>query len=151
MLCIIIDTFIAGTETSSTVIKWFIVYMINHPEVQEKMQAEISKTVGNGRSPSLSDKSNLPYCEAVMYETLRLSNVGPLALPHLVTGDIEHNGYLIPNGCVLMPCLDSVSIDEETFPDCYSFKPDRFLNEDGKFNITNDNNILTFSLGKINM
>ena len=148
LLCIICDIFIAGTGTTATVIKWFILYMLNYPDIQYKMQAEIDRTVGNRRPPALTDKPNLPYCEAVMYETLRLSNIVPISLLHLVTGDITHNGYVIPNGCILLPCLDSNAFDEKAFTDSNSFKPDRFLEKDGQFSVTSSKNVLTVSIGK---
>ena len=148
MLCIIVDIFIGGIETSATVLKWFILYLMNHPVVQVKMQLEINKIVEDGRSITLSDKPNLPYCKAVMYETLQLTNLLPLSVPHVVSGDIENNGYVIPNGCLLIPSLDSAAFDDETFPDSNLFKPERFLDECGNFNVGNGKNLLTFSLGK---
>jgi cytochrome P450 family 2 subfamily K len=57
------------------------------------MWKEIDNVVGVGRLPSLSDRPNLPYCEAVIHESLRLGNIVPLSLPHLATGDVKCQGY----------------------------------------------------------
>jgi cytochrome P450 len=48
------------------------------PEVQKKAQAEIDAVVGNDRLPSFSDRSQLPYVEALAKEVLRWNVVAPL-------------------------------------------------------------------------
>jgi cytochrome P450 len=52
--------------------------MLQHPEVQERAQAEIDTVVGSDRLPNFDDRPNLPYVEAIWLETLRLYAVGPL-------------------------------------------------------------------------
>jgi cytochrome P450 len=59
------DLFAAGTETTATTIRWAIVYLLNNMDIQNKMRKEIDEVVGSGRHPTMSDKPNLPYCEAV--------------------------------------------------------------------------------------
>ena len=44
----IIDLFNAGTETTSTTLQWFFIYMMYNQEVQEKCRKEIQE-VGNNR------------------------------------------------------------------------------------------------------
>lgn len=140
------DLFGAGTETTTSAFRWAVVYLINNIDVQQKMRKEIDDVVGFGRFPSMSDKPNLPYCEAVVQETLRLGNVVPFSLPHHVSEDIDFNGYTIPKNAVLLPSLDSVVFDEHLFPDCCTFKPERFIDGNGKF--CGQEKILSFSLGR---
>ena len=119
---------------------------MHNVDIQSKMWKEIDNVVGVGRLPSLSDRPNLPYCEAVILESLRLGNIVPLSLPHLVTGDVKCQGYKIPKGSVIFPCLDSVVHDEKLFPNSHDFKPERFIDTDGK--LYNQDKVLTFSLGE---
>ena len=42
---IILDLFGAGTETTSTSLRWFILYMMHEPEIQEKCYQEIEKVI----------------------------------------------------------------------------------------------------------
>ena len=119
---------------------------MHNVDIQNKMWKEIDNVVGVERLPRLSDRPNLPYCEAVILESLRLGNIVPLSLPHLVTGDVKCQGYKIPKGSVIFPCLDSVVHDEKLFPNSHDFKPERFIDTDGK--LYNQDKVLTFSLGE---
>lgn len=120
---------------------------MNNMDIQRKMKKEIEDVVGDGRLPCLSDKPNLPYCEAVMHESLRLGNIVPFAIPHYVTNDIFHKGYKIPKNSVIIPSLDSVAYDEKLFPDSHVFNPERFLDANGK--VCGQDKVLTFSLGEL--
>ena len=52
--------------------------MLQHPEVQERAQAEIDAVVGTSRLPDFDDRPNLPYVEAILMELLRMYPVAPL-------------------------------------------------------------------------
>ena len=46
-LAMVIDNmFLAGTETSSTTLKWIVLYLCLHEEIQEKCREEIVKVLG---------------------------------------------------------------------------------------------------------
>jgi len=50
------DLFLAGGETTSTVMNWIILYLTLYPEVQVKARKEILRTSENGmREIHLSD------------------------------------------------------------------------------------------------
>ena len=71
----ILDLYLAGSETSSTTLLFSLMYMVNFPKVQEKVQAELDKVVGHRRLPSIKDKLELPYVEATIAEIQRCSQV----------------------------------------------------------------------------
>ena len=52
------------------------------------MWEEIDGVVGSGCLPRMCDKPKLPYCDAVVQESLRLGNILPVAVPHKVSEDI---------------------------------------------------------------
>ena len=110
------------------------------------MRKEINDVIGISRFPSLEDKPKLPYCEAVMHETLRVGAIAPISVPHGLTSDFEYKGFNIPKDALLIPNLYSVYFDGTIFPDPHTFKPERFLNEEG--NLQNTEKVLAFSLGK---
>lgn len=62
----------------------------------EKVQAEIDKVIGQSRQPSMEDRENLPYTDAVIHEIQRMGNIVPLSLPHVANRDVQLTGYTIP-------------------------------------------------------
>ncbi|KAK3101254.1 hypothetical protein FSP39_002180 [Pinctada imbricata] len=72
----ILNFFGAGSETTATTIRWAILYLIIHQDVQEKMHEEIKRVAGEA-TPSLNHKMHLPYCEAVIAEVQRIGNISP--------------------------------------------------------------------------
>lgn len=89
------DIFGAGVETTSTVLKWAIAYLIHHPQVQKRIQEELDSVVGGDRPPQLSDRGNLPYLEATIREVLRIRPVAPLLIPHVAQTDTRYTHSLL--------------------------------------------------------
>lgn len=143
---IINELFVAGTETTATALRWFCLFMIRYPKVQEKMRKEVYDVIGTSRFPRLEDKPSLPYCEAVIHETLRVGAIGPFSIPHGLSRDLHYNGFIIPKDALLIQNLYSSFFDEKIFPDPHAFKPERFLDEKGS--LQNTEKVLVFSLGK---
>ena len=48
------------------------------PEVQRKAQEELDRVVGSNRLPTLSDRDNLPYVDAILKEVMRCNPIAPL-------------------------------------------------------------------------
>ncbi|XP_070774746.1 cytochrome P450 2U1 [Enoplosus armatus] len=129
---IIGDLFIAGTDTTTNSVLWVLLYMVLHPDIQDKVQAEIDEVVGKHRVLSLTDKGSLPFTEATIMEVQRLTVVVPLGIPHMASKTTEFRGYTIPKGTVVLPNLWSVHRDPTVWDDPDSFNPARFLDDEGK-------------------
>ncbi|XP_067239883.1 cytochrome P450, family 2, subfamily V, polypeptide 1 isoform X2 [Chanodichthys erythropterus] len=129
----VLDLFVAGTETTSTTLLWAFVYMMKYPEIQEKVQAEIDKVVGQSRRPNIDDRHNMPYTDAVIHEVQRMSNVVPLSVPRMTNEDTILGGYLIPKGTQIIPNLTSVLFEQTKWKTPHSFDPQNFLNTQGEF------------------
>ncbi|XP_067674837.1 cytochrome P450 2B4-like [Haliotis asinina] len=140
------DLFTGGSETTSTTIRWALVYFLNYPDVQEKCFQEILENVGQSRPPSMKDKTNLPYVEATIMETLRYGNIVPVTIPHTVPHDVQFRGYTFPKGISVVLNLDSVLQDKDVWGDPQNFRPDRFLDGEGK--IQKREEFIPFSLGR---
>uniref|UniRef100_UPI0037E9C1D1 cytochrome P450 2J6-like n=1 Tax=Semicossyphus pulcher TaxID=241346 RepID=UPI0037E9C1D1 len=145
VMCVM-DLFVAGTETSSTTLRWAFLYMAKYPEIQAKVQAEIDSVIGQSRQLSTGDRANLPYTDAVIHEVQRISNVVPLSLPYAITKDIQLGGYTVPKGVAVIPNLTSVLYDKNEWETPLTFNPKHFLNEEGKF--VKPAAFLPFSVGK---
>ncbi|KAF7659672.1 hypothetical protein LDENG_00294510 [Lucifuga dentata] len=146
LIICVLDLFMAGSETTSSTLRWSFLYMSKYPEVQERVQAEIDTVIGQSRQPSMEDRVNLPYTDAVIHEIQRISNIVPLSLPHATTRDIQLGGYKIPKGVMIIPNLTSVLFDKNEWETPFTFNPGHFLNEQGKF--AKRAAFLPFSAGK---
>lgn len=49
--------------------------MVLHPDFQKKAQQDIDRMIGQERLPDFSDRSSLPYVDAILNECLRLHPV----------------------------------------------------------------------------
>ncbi|XP_075802026.1 cytochrome P450 2J3-like isoform X2 [Microtus pennsylvanicus] len=96
LICSTLDLFFAGTETTSTTMRWALLYMAVYPEIQEKVQAEIDRVIGQEKQPSLTDRDSMPYTNAVVHEVQRMANVVPLNVPREVTVDTTLAGFHLP-------------------------------------------------------
>ena len=56
------DFLMAGSETSATFLKWLVLYLTLHPEVQDRCREEILGVIG-ANSCKLEDIQNLPYTQ----------------------------------------------------------------------------------------
>ncbi|XP_029290208.1 LOW QUALITY PROTEIN: cytochrome P450 2U1 [Cottoperca gobio] len=140
------DLFIAGTDTTTNSVLWILLYMALHPDVQDKVQAEIDEVVGTHRVLSLTDKGTLPFTEATIMEVQRLTVAVPLAIPHMASETTEFRGYTIPKGTVIVPNLWSVHRDPTQWDDPDRFNPARFLDDEG--NLLRKECFIPFGIGR---
>ncbi|XP_067453516.1 cytochrome P450 2J4-like [Thunnus thynnus] len=141
-----VDLFLAGTETTSTTLQWALVYLIKNPDIQEKVQAEIDRVIGETRLPTMADRPNLPYTDAVIHEIQRMGNIVPLNGFRMAAKDTTLGGYFIPKGTSLLPMLTSVLFDKTEWETPDTFNPGHFLDANGKF--VKREAFLPFSAGK---
>ncbi|XP_076797320.1 vitamin D 25-hydroxylase isoform X2 [Arvicanthis niloticus] len=140
------ELIIAGTETTTNVLRWAILFMALYPNIQGQVHKEIDLIMGHNRRPSWEDKCKMPYTEAVLHEILRFCNIVPLGIFHATSEDAVVRGYSIPKGTTVITNLYSVHFDEKYWKDPDMFYPERFLDSNGYF--TKKEALIPFSLGR---
>uniref|UniRef100_A0A182PZA8 Uncharacterized protein n=1 Tax=Anopheles epiroticus TaxID=199890 RepID=A0A182PZA8_9DIPT len=115
--------------------------LVAHPAVVERMFSEIDQHVGQARLPLLDDRTHLPYCEAVVREALRIDTLVPSGIPHVATVDTELAGFQIPKGTLIINGLDYINHQEDVFPEPNTFRPERFLTEEGQLALDQDRSV----------
>ncbi|XP_006811948.1 cytochrome P450 2U1-like [Saccoglossus kowalevskii] len=146
VLVTLADLFTAGTETTSTTLRWGLLYLCLNKHVQQTAQNEIDHVVGRHRQPDLGDQSNLPYTQALVYEIQRISSVFPLSVPHCAATETHLHGYRIPKGAEILPNLWSVLHDPVIWPEPEKLRPQRFLDE-GMENVIRPERFIPFGIG----
>ncbi|KAM4642699.1 cytochrome P450 2G1-like [Discoglossus pictus] len=140
------DMFGAGTETVSTTLRYGLMILLKHPDVEEHVHKEIDKVIGRNRAPCIEDRTHMPYSDAVIHEIQRFIDLIPMGIPHRVTRDVAFRDYILPKGTTVYPMLSSVLRDSKLFKYPDQFNPGHFLDGNGKFR--KNDGFMPFSSGK---
>jgi cytochrome P450 len=118
-------TFIgAGHETTAVALAWTIYLLCRHPEVDERLRAEVSGAF-DGRTPGASDLPRLPYTRRVIEESLRLYPPVYAVVRDVIAED-EIGGFRIPARSMIVLSPYVTHRHREFWPDPETFDPDRF-------------------------
>ncbi|XP_036446001.1 cytochrome P450 2K1-like [Colossoma macropomum] len=145
LLYTVANLFGAGTDTTAATLHWSLLLMAKYPHVQDRVQEEIDRVVGD-RQPVMEDRKNLPYTDAVIHEIQRLANISPMSLPHTTTCDVHFQGFFIKKGTSVLPLLTSALRDENEWETPYTFNPAHFLDKQGRF--VKRDSFMPFSAGR---
>ncbi|KAF8184106.1 cytochrome P450 [Mycena galopus ATCC 62051] len=119
--------FSGGADAPVAAVRCFMLAMNLQITEQTKAQEELDAVLGPGVLPTLADRNQLPYCNALFTEVLRRYTLGPLAFPHVTDEDDVHDGYFIPKGSILIPNTWAYFNDPNIYPDPEIFSPERFI------------------------
>ncbi|XP_064193459.1 cytochrome P450 2D3-like isoform X2 [Anguilla rostrata] len=127
------DLLAAGTDTTANTLLTAFLYLMTHPDVQERCQKEIDEVLGEKEQASYEDRHKMPYTQAMIHETQRVADTVPLSVFHTTTKDIRLMGYDLPKGTLIIPNLSSVLSEESQWKFPHDFNPSNFLNDQGEF------------------
>ncbi|KAK9070136.1 hypothetical protein SSX86_010536 [Deinandra increscens subsp. villosa] len=123
---LVLELFIAGTDTVVTTIEWAMAELIKNKEIMHKVQEELKKEF-NPNSIIQSDLSKLTYFNACIKETLRLHPVVPVLIPRRAIEACEVMNYTIPQNAQVWVNVWAISHDPKVWEDPNTFKPERFI------------------------
>jgi cytochrome P450 len=116
---------VAGHETTSTTMDWFVVAALSQPPVLDRLRAEVDRVVGRG-PVRVEMLPQLEYLTAVIHECLRLHPPVP-AVGRFVARELEIGGVWLPAGVVVSPSIALLHRDPTVWNDPLEFRPERFL------------------------
>lgn len=146
LIMIILDIFIAGSQTTSVTIDLALMITLIRPDLQEKCYQEIYNVLGAGGSPNYADRAKLPFVEALLFEVQRFFHIVPIAGPRRVLKTCEFAGYTIPKNTTVLIDLRSVHMDTDFWKDPDVFRPERFLDDNNQ--AKSNERLLPFGAGR---
>lgn len=116
--------FLAGHETSATVLSWVWHLIWQHPDVEQKLQQEVDHVL-EGRAPTFEDIPHLTYTRAIIDEALRMYPPAWL-IPRTAVEDDIIGGIPVKAGTTILISPYVVHRYPEYWQDPERFDPERF-------------------------
>eukprot|EP00873_Tetraselmis_striata_P018906 jgi/Tetstr1/439170/TSEL_027621.t1 len=121
----LITFFVAGHDSTSSLLTSVIYYLTQHPDVEERVVAEVRAVLGD-EEPTYDKLKKLSYTMQVMQEALRL-NPPAGAFMKTALKDTQLGDYSCPKGTKVVTALRALHTNPHTWgPEPNKFNPDRF-------------------------
>jgi len=122
--------FLAGFDTTETLLMFAAYELALNPEVQEKLASEINQAVKNNGKLSYEVVNTLDYLDMVVNETLRKYPPG-VRLERRCTKDYKLPGfeYVVKKDDLVAIPTYAIHHDEDIYPNPKQFDPTRFNSE----------------------
>ncbi|KAJ9556463.1 hypothetical protein OSB04_011077 [Centaurea solstitialis] len=156
---IILNFIIAGKDTTSTTMTWFIYLLCKHPQVQQKVAKEIKEATNNKGdvtnieefTSSVTEEAleKMHYLHAALTETLRLFPAVPVDAKICCADDVLPDGYDVKKGD--MVSYQPYAMGRMKFiwgDDAEDFKPERWIDENGCFQPQSSFKFTAFQAGQ---
>ncbi|XP_068667308.1 tryptamine 5-hydroxylase-like [Aristolochia californica] len=124
---LVLDMFVAGTDTTSATLEWTMTELARHPNIMTQAQEEVRRVAGTKGHVGEDDLQYLPYMKAVIKETLRLHPPVPLLVPRESIEECTIDGYKIPVGSRVFINTYAMGRDPQVWDDPLSYRPERFF------------------------
>jgi hypothetical protein len=125
------ELFVAGIDTSTSVLQWVFLELVLNQDIQEKLYREIVESVGKDGVINEGDVEKMNYLNAVVKETLRVHSPAHFTLSHATTEETELGGYKIPSNVNVEFYIEWMTEDPSLWKDPGIFRPERFIDGDG--------------------
>jgi cytochrome P450 len=123
----VMTIFVAGYETTATVLTWLGVVIQERPDVLEKLQKEIDEVLGT-RLPAFEDIPKLTYTRQVFMELMRMYTVVPM-LPRTLNQADQLGNYSLPAEALVLIFFHGVHHNPRVWDNPEVFDPERFTPE----------------------
>ncbi|XP_074308763.1 cytochrome P450 72A397-like [Silene latifolia] len=118
--------YLAGSETTSSLLAWTLILLSKHPIWQDRARAEVLQEFGKDGEPTFDGLNRLKTVTMILNEVLRLYPPGYMLMRKVYT-DVQLKELLIPAGTEIVVPLCVVHQDSSLWgEDSKDFNPDRF-------------------------
>jgi cytochrome P450 len=126
---------LAGSETTATLLSGCTYQLLTHPDIYEKVKAEIRARFNTPADITFASVQECEYMNAVLEESLRVYPPAPAGFARIMLEDTEISGVKLPKGTLANVHQLSTYRASENWRKPYEFIPERFLKEgkEGEF------------------
>lgn len=123
----VMTLFLAGHETTANALTWTWYLLAQHPEVEQKLHAELASVLGTRRA-TFDDLKQLVYTRQVFSEAMRLYPPA-WALGREAMRAVTIGGRTLPDGAIVLLCQYLLHRDPRFWTEPARFLPERFAPE----------------------
>ncbi|KAF5736280.1 Cytochrome P450 [Tripterygium wilfordii] len=133
----IINFMIAGRDTTSAGLTWFMWQISRNPQVKNKIREELEAVIPTSEAKkwrlfSVEELRNSVYLQATLCETLRLYPPVPFQHKSPLQPDILPSGHRVhPKTKIIFSLYSMGRMSSIWGKDCLEFKPERWISERG--------------------
>ncbi|NQE92545.1 cytochrome P450 [Nocardia terpenica] len=116
---------VAGIDTTATALAWALYLVATHPEVEQRLHAEVDDTLAGSHVATHKHLPGLQYTRQIVNETLR--RYPPVwFLTRTAMTDTQLGTYVIPAGTTLAVSPYLLHHRPDLYPSPFRFDPDRW-------------------------
>ncbi|CAN1794912.1 Cytochrome P450 CYP749A22 [Linum perenne] len=140
--------YVAGQETTNTLLSWIILLLSIHQDWQEEARKEVFDLFGRDRNPDVDGIARLKVVGMIINETLRLYPPVYSGFIRDVHRDVRIGKLIVPAGIqVHIPIMTCHHDPKIWGNDVHLFKPDRFSEGIAKATNNNSSAFMPFGMG----
>jgi cytochrome P450 len=121
----VLTMILAGHETTANTLAWALYLLSQNPAAGQALHAEVTTVLGD-RAPTLADLPNLPLCEHVLKESLRLYPPAPVLSRQALADTEMVGGYAIDPEAMIVMSPYYMHRDPRFFIEPLRFWPERW-------------------------
>ncbi|KAF5178957.1 Cytochrome p450 [Thalictrum thalictroides] len=150
----------AGRDTTGSALSWFFYSVLTNPVVEAKIMEELNNVYIKHSSFENAEKAKIPfifdsedlkglvYLHATLCEVLRLYPSVPINRKEVVRKDVLPDGRKVKPGMTIVISMYAMARMESIWgTDCSEFKPERWIDKNGKLKSSDMDKFFTFGSG----
>jgi len=119
--------YIAGHETTATLITVTFYYLLRNLKIIKKLQDEIDLVLGNSKEITIEHIDKLIYLQCVIKESLRIRN-SVAGVSRDASEDVYIGKYFLPKGTRVIISINSMHHDPNYWEKPEEYFPERWIN-----------------------